>query len=218
MDLIICQTCGEHKEYLEFQPTRKPLTLCKDCFLKKRREYHRIYNRTYYQKPERKEKQREYDQKPEAKERRRNYSKQRWDSPEGKAKVKAYKKSPEGKASAKACREKPETKEYQREYHSRPEYRIKIKEYNRLPETINKSREYRNRVEVRSRDSGNKRRNARTLNHNYIKMLIRNRSNGTLKAKDIPPELIELQTQSLILKRLLKQKNKEDEPDNLHDM
>lgn len=85
-----------------------------------------------------------------------------------------------------------ERKKYNKEYQ---------KGYARKPEIKEKNRK-RNRYDtIAARDP-------------YIKALIREKTQGVLPTKDIPQELIELQRQSLMLKREIAQKQQQNEQRN----
>ena len=89
--------------------------------------------------------------------------------------------------------------------------RERSREYTQRLGYLDELRSYRQRPSVRQRRLSKIRDAVYECKDVYIKYLITKRLSGLLKAKDIPTELIELQRQSLILKRTIKQKNKKNE-------
>ena len=90
-------------------------------------------------------------------------------------------------------------KERQKQY--RQANNEKMKQYNKQYRQANKEKIKEQRKQYRQ-DDRNK------LADSYIKDLIRNQTNGMLKAKDIPQELIELKRNNIILKRKIKDNGK----------
>ena len=115
---------------------------------------------------------------------------------------KKYRQSQKGIKCERDYRNNPEMKErakaYQLKHSQKAEYKKRKLAYRRTPEV--KERAKVARIE-----------RIRNIEPLYVKTLIYNRMKGSLRFNEIPPELIELQRQSLILKRTIKQKNKENE-------
>jgi len=80
-------------------------------------------------------------------------------------------------------------------------YKQYSKEYRKTPQGSISEKKYQNRRTEQAYDS-------------YIKSCICKKTQGILKAREIPEQLIEIERQSLILKRTIKQKQKEDEQHN----
>ncbi len=211
METIICDTCKQEKAISEIRCKGGGAhpALCVTCFRKKKN----AYMKEYYRRPEvnkaRKEYEKEYAQIPSVNERKRVYAKGYRETAEAKERraewMRAYFAQPskieKRKQWAKKSYGKPGAKERKREYSRRPEVKEKKAAYGQRPET----KERMKRINCRDIDHARDR---------YVKNLIRCRTSGLLSAADIPPELIELQRQSLILKREIAQKQQQNEQRN----
>jgi hypothetical protein len=189
------------------------------------------YRKLYYERPGVKEKKMEYQRelikRPDFKEKRKKYNQ----NPNGIEARRIWAKSEKGIAYRKKHNQKPEVKEYYKIYKQKPEAKQKEKIYKQKPEVKEMYRiasmkphrkqyqkNYMQNPEVKERLNVYSRQRRRDVADIYAKSLICQRTNGALRFKDIPPELIELQRQSIKLKRTIKQKNKEDEQHDTTDI
>lgn len=108
--------------------------------------------------------------------------------------------------------------EQQRGYYQNPEVKAKISRRQKLyfqdTEVKAMRSEYRARPDIKSKYDAYGESDRKALRDIYIKKLISKRTEYILRAKDIPLELIETQRQSLALKRILKQKQQQNEQRN----
>lgn len=212
MGNIICQTCKEEKAISDIRCKGSAAhpALCVVCFRKKKS----AYMKEYYRRPEvnkaRKEYVKAYGQIPTVNKRNRAYAKEyrkTAEAKEGRVKwINEYVERPGvrdvRRGYARKSYHKPECKErkrvYEKNYYNRPDVKERIRLNGQKPEAKERMRNINFRDTYNARDR-------------YIKLLIRQRSGCILSSKDIPPELIETQRQSLILKRTIKQKQRENE-------
>jgi hypothetical protein len=204
MESIICETCKEQKSEADFhcRGLRAAPALCKKCFNKAALEYQRSWNKM----PGAKERRKGYNQNPKSKEARTAWAQ----SKKGVEYMKIYSQKPEIKEYHKKYKQKPEVKMKDKEYKQKPE----VKEMRRISSGKPKRKEYQKnymkKPEVKERLNGYQRQRSRDVGDTYAKDLIYKKINGVLKHSEIPPELVELQRQSIILKRTIKQKQQEN--------
>lgn len=193
MENIICQTCKEAKLPHEFQcrGLRSRPALCKKCRNKK-------FNENYNKTPKAKEARLAYDRSEKAKEKKRL----RMQNPEVKERCKLYHK---------LYSQKPEVKEKDRMYKQRPEVKERRRVRDKMPDRVEYCKNYMAMDGVRDRLNRYRRQKNAAAADAYAKQLIYKRTSGELKAADIPQELIELQRQSILLKRTIKQKKQKNE-------
>lgn len=189
---IVCDTCGVEKPVRLFRIRRTP-ALCRAC---------------HYQIPEIKEQARLYYQAPGVKERVIERTRQ-------------YRQRPGVKELAtermRQYRQRPEVKELDKQYRQTPEYKERNNErkrrYYQTPDgkerTSERKRRYCQTPEAKQLANARARHYSQQAEDVYIKGLIYSQSKGLLTAKDMPPQIIELKRQSLILKRTIKQKEDE---------
>lgn len=208
MEMIICQTCKEKKPEADFycKGLRAAPALCKKCFNKTALEYQRAWNK----KPEAKERRKKYNQNPKGKEARRVWAQ----SEKGVEYNRTYAKKPEWREYHKLYAKNPEIKEKDRLYRQSKSGKEMIKRNAMKPERKEYQKKYMQMPEVKERLNGYQRQKTRDVDDSYAKDLIYKKTNGALKTREIPPELIELQRQSIILKRTIKQKQQENEQHN----
>jgi len=177
------------------------------------------------EKPETKEKLREYRQRPEVKERIKEHRIKYLQKPEIREKIrerqKAYREKPDVKERIRETqrlhRQNPEVKKRANKMQNKrlqnpelkEEARRLVSEYRKTVDGKNKSHVYYRKPEVKERKRARAQKSSHTADDRYVKLLINKKTNGILKSKDMPPELIETQRQSLILKRTIKQKQDE---------
>lgn len=231
METIICQTCNNNKTPDRFVclGRKKPSALCKDCYYQMRavNEDVKARKKAYCQRPEVKERQREanirFRSKPGAKERLNEQAKMRRQTPEAKERARLknieyanvpgfkerrieYLKRPEVRQSIKQRREKPEVKErlkgYAKAFRAKPWFKERAKEY---------AKNYYTNPKIKERVRNRVRSQIKQLDDRYVKLTLRLQSGKKIKASDIPIDLVDLKRKLIELKRLLKQKNKEDE-------
>lgn len=205
MGNIICKTCKEENPEVDFhcKGLRAASALCKKCFKKKALEYQRAWNK----KTGAKERRKKYNQNPKGKEARRVWAQ----SEKGVEYNRTYAQKPERREYHKLYSKKPETREKDRLYKQSQSGKEMIKRNAMKPERKKHQKKYMQIPEVMKRLNGYKRQRTRDADDSYVKELIYKRVNGALKTCEIPTKLIELQRQSLILKRTIKQKQKEYE-------
>lgn len=130
--------------------------------------------------------------------------------PDVRERARAFHKTPDAKERAKDYRQRPDVRERRRLQHRgeslarsrRPEVKDVAKEYNRRPEVKERLSKWAKAYFSAQTNS---------VGDQYVKHIIRRKTKGILKAKDIPSGLIEAQRQSLILKRTIKQKQQQNE-------
>jgi hypothetical protein len=208
------------------------MALCISCYCQRPevKERHRASLKAHREKPESKEKLREYRQKPGVKERIKEHRIKYLQKPEIRKKrrdnQKAHREKPDVKERIRETRrlhnQNPEVKKrinkMQNKRLQNPELkeeaRRRVSEYRKTVEGKNKLNAYYRKPEVKERKKARGQKSVHTADDRYIKLLINKKTQGILKANDMPSELIEAQRQSLILKRTIKQKQKKDEQHN----
>lgn len=128
---------------------------------------------------------------------------------------------------------------WQREYHKRPDVIARKKAYRLTQKMINWSKEYRRRPDIKEKQREYKKRweaeghgkayrsipvirekrtekaktwliaQSKNVTDSYVKSRIRAKTKGLIKAKEAPIELIELQKNTILLKRTIEQKQHE---------
>ena len=106
---------------------------------------------------------------------------------------------------------KSKVKEKDKIYRQRPEVQQRRRVRAKMPDRIEYVKKYRDNASVKERLNGYQRQRNAVADDSYAKQLIYKRTNGALKATDIPQELVELQRQSILLKRTIKQKKQKNE-------
>lgn len=130
--------------------------------------------------------------------------------PEVMERARLFHKKPETKAKAKDYRQRPDVRERSRLQHRitglersrRPEVKCIAIEYNRRPWVKNRLKKWFKEYFTSQADN---------IGEQYVKSVIRAKTNGVLKAKDVTSDLIELQRTAILLKRTIKQKKQKDE-------
>lgn len=227
--MIVCQKCkyGKEEHAFKCKGLRAAPAMCNDCFREQKQKYDKlrneklcVRNRKAYSNSDRWNRIRSCE---EERERRRSYSKLYNNSPQGKLKNKEYRERVDVKDRMKAYHQRPDTKDKAKKYRDKPEIKKKIMvahrasslKRSRLPEVKEKARQYiqdpkikKIRLEYFKRYVKD---NSANITDVYVRDVIRKKTRGALKAKDISVDLIELQKNILTLKRTIKQKNKENE-------
>jgi hypothetical protein len=187
----------EEKSQDDFQcrGLRQYPALCKKC-----RNKH--FNEKYNQAQKAKELRLAYDRSEKAKEKKRL----RMQNPEVREKSKLYHK---------IYGKKPDVKDKDSAYKQRPEIKERRRVRAKMPDRVEYCKNYMAREGVKDRLNGYRRQKNAAVDDTYAKQLIYKRTNGALKATDIPQDLIELQRQSILLKRTIKQKNEQHSTTNI---
>ena len=183
METKKCSKCGEVKAVSNFNKckTNKDgyMSYCKICF------------KQYYQanKEKIKEQQKQYYQanKEKIKEQQKQYGQA--NKGKFKERMKKYYQT-----------NKEKLKEKKKEYYQANKEKLKEKQKEYRQANKKKLKEKMKKYRQGDRDK---------LVDSYIKSIINKQTNGMLKAKDIPQELIELKRNNLILKRKIKDNGKE---------
>jgi len=194
METKKCSKCGEVKAVSEFNKNKNRKdglhTYCKKCV----KQYYQVnkektleQKKQYRQANKEKIKERKKKYYQVNKEKTLEHNKQYRQA--NKEKIKERKKK-----YYQANKEK--TLEHSKQY--RQANKEKIEQYNKQYRQANKEK-----LKEKSKDNRNK------LVDPYIKTIISKQTNGMLKAKDIPQELIELKRNNIILKRKIKDNGKE---------